>query len=153
VPPGGCTRTGDPQRICLVIHHTGEGKAGVAKAIGYDRGAFGRNSKTLKTWARAQFNVAPATPDDNSQIILASGKCNNFEEFSPVCARLNAETSILRAAGGGLEKNEALARLQSAGIGTNTGRALISSAVAAGEIEATPHQREGKRSGIFLTLA
>ena len=177
------TRTGDTRRTCIVIHHAGEGKAGVAKAIGYDRGAFGRNSKTLKTWARAQFNVAPATPDDNSQILLASGKCNNFEEFSPVCARLNPDTliyelvedfdfeawqdslstdrdrpttgkltDILRDAGGGLEKNEAIARLQTAGVGKNSARSLIAQAVADGDVEETSHQREGKRSGLLLTL-
>jgi hypothetical protein len=177
------TRAGDPRRTCLIIHHAGEGKAGVAKAIGYDRGAFGRNSKTLKTWARAQINVAPATPDDNSQIILASGKCNNFEEFSPVCARLNPQTmlyevvedfdfeawreslsgegekattdtvlDILRDAGGGLEKQEAIVRLQAAGIGRDHGRRLIQKAVAEGDVEETPLQRPGKKSGSYLTL-
>jgi RecA-family ATPase len=177
------TRAGDPLRTCLVIHHAGEGKAGVARAIGYDRGAFGRNSKTLKTWARAQINVAPATPDDNSQIILASGKCNNYEEFSPVCARLHPETmlyelvhdfdfeawreslstererstteavlKILRDAGGGLSKNETIARLQSAGIGRQTARALIAQALASGEIEETEHSRPGTRPELLLTL-
>lgn len=88
------TRLGDPQRTCIIIHHAGEGKAGIVKATGYDRGAFGRNSKVLKGWARAQINVAPATPDNNAQIVIASGKCNNFEEFSPISARLNPRTLL-----------------------------------------------------------
>jgi len=177
------TRAGDPQRLSIVIHHAGEGKAGVAKATGYDRGAFGRNSKVLKTWARAQFNIAPATPDDNSQIVIASGKCNNHEEFAPICARLHPDTliyelvedfdfdawreslstekekptagkllDILREAGGGLEKNEAIARLQTARIGKHTARALIAKALTAGDVEETPHLRPGKRSSVYLTL-
>jgi RecA-family ATPase len=178
------TRAGDPRRTCLVIHHAGEGKAGVAKAIGYDRGAFGRNSKTLKTWARAQFNIAPATPDDNSQIIVASGKCNNFAEFPPICARLNPETmlyelvedfdfeawkdslinerekpgtdkvlEILREAGGGLEKNEVVARMQAQGWGRDLARGLIRKAVEESLIEETYHQRSGARPSILLTPA
>jgi hypothetical protein len=178
------TRSGDPRRTCLVIHHAGEGKTGIAKAIGYDRGAFGRNSKTLKTWARAQFNIAPATPDDNTQILIASGKCNNFEEFSPVCARLDPDTmlynlvedfdfeawrdslsaetrekpttarliDIIGDAGGGLEKYEAISRMQTAGIGRHTARALIAQALADGEIEETEHKRPGIRNAIYLTL-
>ena len=177
------TRTGDPQRTPLIIHHAGEGKAGVAKATGYDRGAFGRNSKVLKTWARAQFNIAPATPDDNSQIIIASGKCNNHEEFAPICARLNSDTmlyelvqdfdfdtwreslsnererpttgkltAILRESGGGMEKSEAIARLQAANIGKHTARDLITKALTDGDIEETPHPRPGKKPAVFLTL-
>ncbi len=178
------TRAGDPLRTCLVIHHAGEGKAGVAKALGYDRGAFGRNSKSLKTWVRAQFNIAPATPDDNSQIIIASGKCNNHEEFSPLCARLNPDTllyevvadfdfaawqdslsgdrdrpdietvlQILRDAGGGLEKNEVVARMQAAGIGRDTGKSLIRQALNEKAIEETQQQRSGARPILLLTLA
>jgi hypothetical protein len=177
------TRTGNPLRTCLVIHHAGEGKAGVARAIGYDRGTFGRNSKTLKTWARAQINIAPATPDDNTQIIIASGKCNNFEEFSPLCARLNPDTmlyelvqefdfdawrdslsaerekpttdivlKVLRDAGGGLSKNETVLRLQNAGIGKHTARALIAQALDNNEIEETEHFRSGTRPELLLTL-
>lgn len=176
------TRTGDPLRTAIVIHHAGEGKAGAAKATGYDRGAFGRNSKVLKTWARAQFNIAPATPDDNSQIIIASGKCNNYEEFTPICARLNPDTllyelveyfdfdawqeslngtrekptagklmDLLRDAGG-MEKNDAIEKLRSAGIGRDAAWKLIRDALTAGQIEETPHHRSGKKPSVFLTL-
>lgn len=177
------TRTGDPKRTAVVLHHAGEGRAGIAKATGYDRGAFGRNSKVLKTWARSQINVAPATPDDNSQIILASGKCNNFEEFSPICAALNTETMLyelvedfdfdawresLESGGqkrpttdklvaliheaGGLEKNDAIAKLQAGGIGKHMARDLIRKAIESEEVEETQHARPGKKASVFLTL-
>src|SRR5437016_1873298 len=71
------TKRGNPKRVPLVIHHAGTGKAGIQKATGFDRSSFGRNSKVLFSWARAQINVAPALPDDNSMIIIASGKCSN----------------------------------------------------------------------------
>ncbi len=88
------TRRGDPQRIALVIHHAGTGKAGIQKATGYDRSSFGRNSKVLFSWARAQINVAPAQPDDNDLIIIASGKCSNAREFEPFAVRLDEETML-----------------------------------------------------------
>jgi hypothetical protein len=177
------TRTGDPRRTCLIIHHAGEGKAGVAKAIGYDRGTFGRNSKSLKGLVRAQINVAPATPDDNTQIILASGKCNNFQEFPPFSARLNPDTMLyepvedfdfdawrdslagererpgtellIRLLGeteDGMDKNEAIVKLQSTGVGKTTAREIIAQAVADGDVKESPYQREGKRSGVQLSL-
>jgi hypothetical protein len=40
---------------------------------------------------RAQINVAPYTPD-NSTLIVASGKCNNAEEFKPFAVTLNTKT-------------------------------------------------------------
>jgi hypothetical protein len=87
-------KRGDPRRTLVVVHHAGEGKAGIAKAVGFDRGAFGRNSKVLKTWTRSQMNIAPANPEDNAQIVIASGKCNNHEEFPAISARLNPETML-----------------------------------------------------------
>jgi hypothetical protein len=41
------TREGNPRRIPFIIHHALTGKAGIAKAVGIDRGSFGRNSKVL----------------------------------------------------------------------------------------------------------
>lgn len=88
------TRRGDAKRVPLVIHHAGTGKAGIQKTTGFDRSSFGRNSKVLFSWARAQINVAPGAPDDNSLIILASAKCSNFAEFEPFAARLNTDTML-----------------------------------------------------------
>src|SRR5260370_14760263 len=88
------TRRGNPNRALLVIHHAGTGKAAIQKTLGFDRSSFGRNSKVLFSWARAQINVSPALPDDNSLIIIASGKCSNAPEFEPLAARLNPETML-----------------------------------------------------------
>jgi hypothetical protein len=88
------TRRGNSRRVPLVIHHALTGKAGIQKALGFDRSSFGRNSKVLFSWARAQINVAPALPDDNGLIIIASGKCNNAPEFERFAARLNPETML-----------------------------------------------------------
>lgn len=88
------TRRGNIKRVPLVIHHAGTGKAGIQKTTGFDRSSFGRNSKVLFSWARAQINVAPGTPDDNNLIVIASGKCSNFAEFETFAARLNTETML-----------------------------------------------------------
>ena len=89
---GRITRQGDPQRIPVVAHHALTGKSGAARATGFDRGSFGRNSKVLLGWARAQINLAPYEADNNEVLIVASGKANNSEEFKPFGIRLNPET-------------------------------------------------------------
>jgi RecA-family ATPase len=88
------TKRGNPKRVPLVIHHAGTGKAGIQKAIGFDRSSFGRNSKVLFSWSRALINVAPARPDDNDLVIIASGKCSNAPEFEPFAARLDEATML-----------------------------------------------------------
>jgi AAA domain-containing protein len=88
------TKRGNPKRVPLTVHHAATGKAGVQKLTGWERSSFGRNSKALQMMARAQINIAPAKPDDNSAIIIASGKCNNAPEFTPFAARLSFETML-----------------------------------------------------------
>jgi hypothetical protein len=88
------TRRGNPKRIPLIIHHAGTGRSGIQKATGFDRSSFGRNSKVLFGYARALINVVPALPDDNSTIIIASGKCSNSREFEPFAARLDEQTML-----------------------------------------------------------
>src|SRR5262245_45861923 len=53
------TRRGNTRRVPLVIHHSLTGKIGIQKSVGFDRSSFGRNSKVLFMWTRAQINVAP----------------------------------------------------------------------------------------------
>lgn len=77
-------KRGNSKRVPLVIHHAGTGRAGIQKTTGFDRSSFGRNSKVLFLWARAQINIAPAHSDDNSVIIIASGKCSNFTRVRTV---------------------------------------------------------------------
>ena len=89
---GRITRQGDPQRIPIVLHHALTGKSGAARAIGFERGSFGRNSKVLLGWARAQINLAPYEADSNEVLVVASGKANNAEEFEPFGIRLDPET-------------------------------------------------------------
>src|SRR4029077_17237807 len=61
---------------------------------GFDRSSFGRNSKVLFSWARAQINVSPGLPDDNSVIVISSAKCSNAKEFEPFAAELDQETML-----------------------------------------------------------
>jgi AAA domain len=88
------TKRGNPKRIPLIIHHAGTGKAGILKATGFDRSSFGRNSKVLFSWARAQINVAPGSADDNNTIVICSAKCSNAKEFKPFAATLDEETML-----------------------------------------------------------
>jgi hypothetical protein len=89
---GSITRRGNPKRIPLVVHHALTGRAGAAKATGFDRGGFGRNSKVLQGWTRAQINLAPFDADNNDVLVVASGKANDAVEFEPFAVRLNPET-------------------------------------------------------------
>jgi hypothetical protein len=88
------TKTGNPERVPLVLHHALTGKAGAAKATGYDRASFSRNSKVLHAWTRGQINVSAGSPDNNDTLILSCGKCSNGREFEPFAVRLNPETFI-----------------------------------------------------------
>jgi hypothetical protein len=87
-------RKGNPRRAILVLHHALTGKAGAARATGFDRASFGRNSKALFAWTRAQFNIAPVDPDSNERLIVACGKCSNGKEFQTFAVRLNPDTMI-----------------------------------------------------------
>lgn len=89
---GGVVRQGNAHRIPLIVHHATTGRAGIAKASGFDRSSFGRNSKVLLGWTRAQINLAPHGPDSNDVVIVTSGKANDFEEFKPFAVRLNPDS-------------------------------------------------------------
>ena len=52
------TKRGNPNRVAIIVHHAGTGKAGAQRAIGFDKSSFGRNSKALFNWCRGQFNLA-----------------------------------------------------------------------------------------------
>jgi hypothetical protein len=88
------TKRGNPKRFPLAIHHAATGRAGVQKTTGWDRSSFGRNSKVLQMIARAVINVAPGKGEDNSTIVIGSGKSNNAPEFSLFAATLNFETML-----------------------------------------------------------
>lgn len=87
-------RKGNPNRAIIVLHHALTGKGGAAKATGFDRSSFTRNSKTLYAWTRGQINLAPVDAENNERLIVACGKCSNGREFQAFGIRLNPETLI-----------------------------------------------------------
>lgn len=88
------SREGRTDRIPFFLHHALTGAGGAAKATGFDRSSFARNSKTLLAWTRAQINVAPATGDDNTRLVVACGKNSNGREFAPFGIVMDEETMI-----------------------------------------------------------
>jgi len=82
------SRQGKPDRANVVLHHAITGRAGAAKATGYDRSSFGRNSKVLHSWTRGQVNVSPGSPDNNDQLVISCAKCSNGREFDAFAVRL-----------------------------------------------------------------
>lgn len=83
---------GRTDRVLLVLHHALTGKAGAGKATGFDRSSFGRNSKVLQGWTRAQINIAPGSAENSDVLVIASGKNNNFKEFQPFAIELDSRT-------------------------------------------------------------
>lgn len=85
---------GNAERVPLVVHHALTGRAGAARATGYERASFGRNSKVLHGWSRGQVNIVPGNEDDNDVLVLSCGKNSNGKEFKPFAVRLNPATMI-----------------------------------------------------------
>lgn len=83
---------GRTDRALLILHHALTGKAGAGKATGFDRSSFGRNSKVLQGWTRAQINIAPGSADNSNVLVIASGKNNNFKEFATFAVELDEWT-------------------------------------------------------------
>jgi hypothetical protein len=92
-------KKGNPNRVPFVVHHSLTGKAGASKAVGWDRGSYGRNSKVLHAWVRSQWNLAPADPDDESKLILACGKNNNGKPFGEIGVVYDEGAGIYRVDG------------------------------------------------------
>ena len=92
-------KKGNPNRVPFVVHHSLTGKAGASKAVGWDRGSYGRNSKVLHAWVRSQWNLAPADPDDESKLILACGKNNNGRPFGEIGVVYEEGSGIYRVDG------------------------------------------------------
>ena len=92
------TKAGNPHRASVILHHALTGKAGAARATGYDRSSHGRNSKVLFAWTRGQINIAPGSADNNDTLVLSCGKCSNGKEFAPFAARLDQKTMVYELA-------------------------------------------------------
>lgn len=87
-------KKGNHLRAIVVLHHALTGRGGAAKATGYDRASFARNSKALHAWTRGQINIAPIDPDSNDRLAIACGKCSNGKEFETFAVKLNPDTFI-----------------------------------------------------------
>lgn len=94
---GQVVRQGNAQRALIIVHHALTGRAGVIKAIGWDRAGFARNSKVLAGWVRGQINIAPGSPDDNDTLVIGCGKVADGKPFTPFAVQRNAETGIYEA--------------------------------------------------------
>jgi hypothetical protein len=88
------TRHGDPDRVPLVLHHSLTGKVGAARAVGWDKASYGRNSKVLQAWTRAQINLAPRSPDDTDLLIMSCGKNNNGKAFPEIGVKFDPDKGI-----------------------------------------------------------
>lgn len=91
-------RRGCPDRVPVILHHAQPGKTGAIKAMGYDRGAFARNSKVIHMWARAQINLFrdPSHPDgeDGDWLVVSCGKVSDGRPFSTFGIRLCPESGV-----------------------------------------------------------
>ena len=90
---GHISRAGNPNRAIIILTHAITGLAGMKKAFGFEAAGFGRNSKNLQTWTRAQINIIPGT-EDYSILVLSCGKLNDGKKFSPFAIRLLPDTMI-----------------------------------------------------------
>lgn len=90
------TKMGNPNRVPLVIHHSLTGKAGAAKAVGWDKASYGRNSKALQAWTRSQINIAPRDPDNPNLLVMSCGKNNNGKHFDEIGVIFDEEMGIYR---------------------------------------------------------
>lgn len=88
------TKAGDISRVPFVVHHALTGKTGAAKAVGWEKSSYGRNSKVLHAWTRAQINLAPRSPDDSTLLIMSCGKNNNGRAFPEVGVMFNEDLGI-----------------------------------------------------------
>lgn len=88
------TPAGNPNRVPLLLHHALTGKFGAARAVGWDKASYGRNSKALHAWTRAQINLAPRSGDDPNLLIMSCGKNNNGRLFPEIGLRFDEALGI-----------------------------------------------------------
>jgi phage/plasmid primase-like uncharacterized protein len=91
---GRLTRHRNPKRAMIVLHHSLTGQTAGSNAVGANRSSFGRNSKVLYNWSRAQINIAPMSEDDNNHLAISCGKCSDGREFPPFAIKLNEEKML-----------------------------------------------------------
>lgn len=73
-----------PEAAVIIIHHARTGAANVVQAgDNFSAGNFGRGSKALYSRVRSELQLAPASRDDPSKLVLCCGKANDCEKFKP----------------------------------------------------------------------
>ena len=82
----------NPNRAIIVLHHSLTGKDSGAKAVGADRASFGRNSKVLFNWSRAQINMSAISEENNDHLAISCGKCSNGREFTSFAVKLDQQS-------------------------------------------------------------
>lgn len=85
------TRHRNPKRPMIVLHHSLTGQTAGSNAVGANRASFGRNSKVLYNWSRAQINIAPMSEESNDHLAISCGKCSDGKEFPSFAVKLDEE--------------------------------------------------------------
>jgi phage/plasmid primase-like uncharacterized protein len=92
-----CTRLAkwsNPNRTPIIMHHALTGSGGAARAVGFERATYGRDSKILHQLARSVVNMTAVSEDNNDKLLVTCGKCSDGVEFGPFIIRRNEETSL-----------------------------------------------------------
>lgn len=90
---GQISKLGDPTRATVILHHAAPGRQGAARALGFEKGAYGRNSKAMFGWTRSQVNLAPGT-EDGLVVVVGCGKLSDGQEWEPFALRLNTRAMV-----------------------------------------------------------
>jgi len=87
-------RRGCPEAALLIIHHARSGADNVAMAGDrFNAGAFGRGSKAFYSRVRCELQLAPGDNKNGRLLVLACGKANNTEVFTPRGVVFDPETA------------------------------------------------------------
>lgn len=91
---GDVQRQGCPDAALLVIHHSRSGADNVAMAGDrFNAGGYARGSKAFYSRVRCEMQLAPGHKDDGRLLVLACGKANNTEMFTPRGVVFDPETA------------------------------------------------------------
>lgn len=83
-------KQGNPSAAALIVHHAHADIKGMKKAVGIERGMYGRNSRALYTWTRGAINLAPGV--EKGKLVVACGKNSDYPDFETFGIALNPAT-------------------------------------------------------------
>jgi hypothetical protein len=75
-------RQAAPNAAIIILHHSRTGRQNIAQSVGWDAANFASGGKTLFAMTRSQLNLAPASKDDDTKLLLSCAKSNNCERFT-----------------------------------------------------------------------